>query len=223
MYIYLPSLKLASLNESICPHLFSLRPKLEQVFIFTDLNGSIRSARIYKIDKKSKSIDLTWIGESITKAAPESKIMIQAIPEKLYLEKLIEILPHTQVTELYLYYAHRSLQQSLALERLHKILIRSCEQAQNVFLPRINLVSDNDQLHSLLVSYSPIVLEASEQANTADKADMSSNKAVLVGPEGGFSDFELDKFGQLGLSFYSLGEIVYPSWLAGFSYFEQIK
>ncbi len=221
MYIYLPSLKISSLREKDCPHLFSLRPQLEQVFTFTDLNGNIRPAKIYKLDKKTKTVDLTWLGDIVTHETSKNRMLIQAIPEKLYLEKLFEILPHSQISEIYLYHSHRSLKQNINFERLQKILIRSCEQSENVFLPKLKMIANSEDLHRLLAANTPLVLEAEASKETKLSQNKIQNQAVLVGPEGGFSDFEIAEFKEVNLQFYSLGDIVYPSWLAGLCYFQQ--
>ncbi len=45
------------------------------------------------------------------------------------------------------------------------------------------------------------------------------NNNCLVGPEGGWSERELQEFQRLELEFVSIGTTVFPAWLAGFRYF----
>jgi RsmE family RNA methyltransferase len=139
MNIYLPTLKTGWISIDEARHLHSLRPKIGDIYSFTNLNGGFGQAKILEINKKLSSYNIEFL-EVETIQKPPEKILFQHQTDKLYLEKLMELMPIAGVTKIYIYSGDFSPKQNLQTERLTKILTRSCEQSQNLFLPEIELL-----------------------------------------------------------------------------------
>ncbi len=238
MYLYLPNpgqLGQNHLDKNLIQHFFSLRVKTGDVVKTTNLAGEINLIKIIEINKKSRVINYELIEKIITKKPKKKNILIQAIIDKLYLEKLVEILPLGGIDKLFLFISDYSPKQKINLERLDKILIRSCEQSETTWKPEIKIITKSE-IQSILQKFEPGVLHIYEMQNYLlgiedDKKSKKFNPknkqfnlfhdSIIVGPEGGWSNTEIQNFQNLGLDFIFLGKKVLPAWIAGFSYFSQ--
>jgi 16S rRNA U1498 N3-methylase RsmE len=238
MNFFVPKLVSQELSVLDSAHLWSMRVGVGDCFDCTDLCGNPAKLTVLSIDKKSKRIKIKI--DNLCKVIDSSAgVLFQAIPDKVYLDKLMEVLPlmggnlaslegdsnsgsnFVGVGKCFLFFADRSVKYSLNLDRLDKILIRSCEQSQKAYKPQLIFVESQSELQELINKHQPVVLDCQTIKNT-DSKDMQNStkiKSVLVGPEGGWSKQELEDFRAVELDFESLGSVVYPSWLAGFRYF----
>ena len=149
--------------------------------------------------------------------------LFQAQIDKLYLEKWVEILPFSRFNQVFVFWSDFGPPQKFNFERLEKILIRSCCQGELLYKPTVEFV-DKNKLEKLLVEFQPTVLDCEQSKLEKDvqktvnlknpKPENLQNQNYLIGPEGGFSQKEKKYFAELGLDFASLGQIIYPSWLA---------
>ncbi len=148
MYLYIPSLKSGLLSQTHSSHLHSLHPKLGDIYTFTNLDGSFAKAKIVEINKKLGEYKLEFL-EIETQIKPPEKILFQHQTDKLYLEKLAELAPIAAVTKIYIYNGSFSPKQNVQTERLNKILIRSCEQSHNLFIPEIEILDKKTWLEKI--------------------------------------------------------------------------
>lgn len=247
MFIYVSNINTKSICSPEVEHFFSLRLKVGEKIYANDFRGNISQIEILNIDRKSKKIDYKILRVKIfNKPKTLQKILLQAIPEKLYLEKLMEILPLSGVEKAVFFYTDFCLKQNLSLERLDRILIRSCEQSQTIFKPEIEFLP-KARLADLIKEFEPKVLDCPQiffnskegtqqneifEQNTEifktknpqpklETDSQTNSQAILVGPEGGFSQKEKKVFVENKLEIINLGELIYPAWLAGFAYFQK--
>ncbi|MBC7472373.1 MAG: RsmE family RNA methyltransferase [candidate division SR1 bacterium] len=218
MYFYHPTNNISQIDEEYTDHFFSMRVKIGDIILTTDLDGLKREIKITEIDKKSKTILFKILESSFENRKIEKNILFQAITDKIYLDKLVEIAPHANVDIIYLFYSERSPTHNFGIDRLERIIYRSCEQAQKLYKPDIEIV-DQISLAKLLDLYRPIVLEISHNTEALMNPENNYTQSVLVGPEGGWSTTEKNLYKKKGLLFESLGSIVYPAWLAGYTWF----
>jgi RsmE family RNA methyltransferase len=184
----------------------------------TDLKGLKRIIKIIEVDKRSRSIKFNTIETTRHERPNDKNILFQAVTDKVYLEKLVEIAPHANIDTVYLFSSDRSPISNHSLERLQRIMARSCEQAQKIFMPTIYEISF-EKVQKSLIEYMPTVLELDIKN---PQPDLENKKALLVGPEGGWSKEEINRFKEIGLPFGSLGDVVYPAWLAGYTWFAKL-
>jgi RsmE family RNA methyltransferase len=160
MHFYIPNLKAGVLNEAEAAHLFVMRVQENKTYRASDLNGRVCKILITKVDKKSKTIEFEQA--EIPKTTQfQPKTMFQAIPDKVYLDKLCEVLPLSGVTNLFLFYSQNSIEYPINKERITKILIRSCEQSEVAYHPKIIVLNQQD-LDVELKKHQPTVLDCNE-------------------------------------------------------------
>jgi RsmE family RNA methyltransferase len=246
MNIYLPILKSGWIDGNLVSHLHSLHPKIGDIYTFTNLNGSFTVGKILEINKKLSSYNIEFLGIHTTHK-PSEKVLFQHQTDKLYLEKLMELMPIAEVTKIYIYNGDFSPKQNLQTERLTKILIRSCEQSHNLFLPEIELLDKQTWLQKI-AEHKPKWLHQTagtevvvENFNSPEGDKQSTEQqypylgvvtevtgvvsgseqliSCLVGPEGGFSQKEEETYNNLKLEKVQLGLNILPAWLAGYTYF----
>jgi 16S rRNA (uracil1498-N3)-methyltransferase len=219
MYFYLPTESFSEISTIYADHFVSMRVKPGHIVRTTDLNGTLREIKITEIDKKANLIKFQIINSIIISKKKSQNILIQAITDKIYLEKLIEIAPHANIDIIYLFHSERSPIGSVSMDRLERILLRSCEQAEKAYKPKIKIIDKLSFLEKI-DSYKPVVLEIPNDINVnIFKLEKNNIWTILVGPEGGWSANELSLFENKKLAFDSLGSTVYPSWLAGYTWF----
>jgi len=207
MNIYLPILQSGWIDIDQSRHLHSLHPKIGDIYSFTDLNGSFGKGKILEINKKMSSYNISILG---VKTVPKSqeKILFQHQTDKLYLEKLVELMPIAGVTKIYIYCGDFSPKQNLQTQRLSKIIIRSCEQSHNLFLPEIIELKKEDWFQKIK-EYNPkwlhqiktLVENLNSRVGTVE-AIQSSGKPVS--PQGKAVE---EKYPYLGVKPQGLGVV----------------
>lgn len=214
MNFYLPNLNTKTVNNMESAHFFSMRVKVGDEVKLTNLKGQLQKVKITYVDKKIQKI--AWeVLKSETIKKPNGQVLFQASTDRIYLEKLAEILSFSGFSQIYLYQAERTPKQNIAIERLHKILIRGCELAELTWMPSLEIIKNEAEFEELLRIHKPVVLEQQDRKNNPLTARPN---ACLVGPEGGWGGKELKLFEVLNLHFKNLGSTVFPAWLAGFAW-----
>jgi 16S rRNA (uracil1498-N3)-methyltransferase len=202
-------------NEEI-NHFKSMRVKVGEIIEITNLKGTKAKIEIIEINRNYSELKFEIL-ETTKNTHPASKTLIQAITDKVYLEKLCEIAPMAGITEIKLFFSDRSIKQNVQIERLNKILIRACEQSETLFLPELKVI-DKSELEKIINEIKPIVL-ACYLGEEKLITKISTKNTCIVGPEGGWSEKELEYFKSQNMEFVSLGNTIFPAWLAGFRYF----
>ena len=213
------------LRGSIVDHLISTRIQSDQVFNITNLQGSRWQVKLIRIDKKFRTahislIEFEYIKRSI--AYPRiNNTLIQAQIDKSYLEKMFEILPFSLFDKVVLFRSQYSPKQEINLDRLDKILTRSLEQSEQVYKPEIIISQDSlnqlilnctkDNKLSLVLS-TQLTKSSIDNTNTTANVKTFDNEVVWIGPEGGWSQAELNLFNEQ-FRYINLGATIYPAWL----------
>jgi 16S rRNA (uracil1498-N3)-methyltransferase len=201
-------------------HLKSIRPKEGQILKITDLKGSIYKVKTTSYNFKT-GLGSFEIIEKIKTTNYPKKILIQCITDKLYLEKMMEVLPLAKISEIELVYSEFSPKQSLNPERLKLILIRACEQSECHTLPLLK-ISDKTLLEFNFLENTTYLELPEKEQTIKNQDDLKKDwQQIIVGPEGGFSKNEILNFQNMNLkpSFIDCG--VLPAWIAGYTYFIQ--
>lgn len=99
--------------------------------------------------------------------------------------------------------SERSEKKNLNIERLQKIIIEAAEQSGRATLP---VLHDITTLEDCLATYGEVNSIAWHiDAQKFVSQDLIEATGVYIGPEGGWSDRELDLFKSKGIKIYSLG------------------
>lgn len=221
MYFFSSNLKSPLVSDEV-NHLITCRIKSGEKIFLTNLQGRVLKVEITKIFKGKQPLASFKVLEEISVNKPLVKVLFQAKIDKLYLEKLVEILPIVEVSKLVLFPSKNSVKTSYNFPRIKRILKRSCLQTENPFLTEISEMSFQEAL-SLMIKQKTLVLEKNPNFEKIKNSEISTScYSAVVGPEGGFTEEELKIFEGQGLKFCSLGQKVFPAWLAGFSFFQNI-
>jgi RsmE family RNA methyltransferase len=220
-YIFYPNYKLnEALQGDAAAHLFSMRPEIGEVLNLVDFQGWRHEICITACNKKERYYETKHNSSEFKARKDNQHILIIGITSKEYQEKLFEILPFCCFNKVIMYQSDHSQLgvESVKLDRLNKILQRSGEQSQRLYLPKIELWKKQEVEKIIIekrMSKSQIfTLSITEMYNSEflfDSINPSLSSYFFVGPEGGFSNREnkLLKDTQK----INLGSIVYPAWL----------
>ena len=215
-YYFVSNIKSLQINSIQTERLFSMRVEKGHKVNLTDLNGTVTKVKITNLNKKQLIIDYEILEENfLTLEEYWSKTnklnLFQATLDKLYMEKLFEILPHSDFRNIYFFEAEFSQKQNVNLERLNKILIRSLEQSQSLYKPQISFI-EKTKLLELINQHNPTFLNC-QTKNGLAKIETNAISSYLIGPEGGWSQKEIELFKELNLNEVDLGSKIYPAWL----------
>ncbi len=139
-------------------------------------------------------------------------VLLQSIIKKDHFEWVVEKATELGVTDIYPVVSERSEKKSLNIERLHKIAKEASEQSGRGDVPSISdILSLNEVLAmDFIKQYKVMVLDPKGKPyNKIDLAtSVGGDAAIFIGPEGGWSDRELEMFQDQGLNVVSIGERV---------------
>ena len=214
MLFYIQNPEQGTVKNEDFNHLRSHRLQLKDKFWATNLQGSLYECQISKLDKKSSEANFDILSLKISPIQLQ-KILVQAIPDKLYLDKLVEVATFAGFQEIILFASDFSPSYNPNLLRLKKISRSASLLSEQLFEPQIKILDKNTSDFQTYLTQAAIILE--QFGEIADSQIKSTNiENIIVGPEGGWSPKELDWFRELDLKLVSLDSAkVYPAWLAG--------
>ncbi len=182
---------LFSLNEDESKHILKvLRLNKNDCIKITDGKGNLFICKIYQLQKKRCIVK---ISEKKHIKNTNNNLHIAIAPTKKidrfewFVEKAVEI-GISEITPIICRYSERK---KVKTERLEKIIIAAMKQSLKVYKPNINLpqkfenfIKKNNNKNKYIA-----YCKATKLINS-----INSNKNILflVGPEGGFADFEID-------------------------------
>ena len=123
---------------------------------------------------------------------------------ELAVEKCTEI----GVTEIHPIISERSEKKDLNLERLNKIVKEASEQSGRVTLPEVFEITDLEKAVSQAIKDNKTCVVFHTDVNQTKSPNISNNIAIFIGPEGGWTDKEMDLFKKNSFQIHSLGQNV---------------
>lgn len=185
----------------------TLRLKPGDAIAVTDGRGNRHSAIITASDGKLSTFRIT--GTRTTPPRPFS-IRICVAPTKSpdriewFVEKAVEI----GVERISFFFGRHSERRVLKLERIEKIAAAAMKQSLQSYLPRIDDAVPFDELLQTVLEPQRFIAHLPDNeppVNLANVATPSGNYAVLIGPEGDFSDSEIQEVSAAGFRMVTLG------------------
>ncbi len=129
--------------------------------------------------------------------------LVFCIPKKDKFELILEKCTEIGITDFYPVISDRTIKTNINIERAHKIIQEASEQAQRLDTPTLHTIS---KLDDILDELKPIVFDV-EGEQYLGRSEVGRSE-VLIGPEGGFSQRELNLFKEKNLTTYRLGNTV---------------
>ena len=215
--IYLPKINFSDtliLSEEAIYHQLTrvLRSRVWNTFIFFD--GENLIDHLYEItDINSREVALNKL-ETIEKTSENTTEinLFQARPNKLSkIEYILQKGVEVWVANFCIYRSDRSQELRISdskQQRLEKIIKEAVEQSNRNIIPKLRIL---DEMNFDIVSGEDVYLHTSLQASLNLKDIQISSQESLniwVGPEGGFSDQEIQNFNERNFKKLYLGDRV---------------
>lgn len=185
-----------------------LRKKIGDVIMITNGKNQLFDAEIIAINKKSTSLKAI---SKIEHAAEKNNLTIVIAPTKnlarieWFVEKSVEI----GIDAIYFFISQNSERRNFTIERLQLKAISAMKQSLRTKLPdMIDLGSYTDALKANWSAFDQkyIAHIDENQIDMASAVNTKLNTIVWIGPEGGFTQKEVEKAKQIQFKPVSLGK-----------------
>ncbi|UTC24625.1 16S rRNA (uracil(1498)-N(3))-methyltransferase [Candidatus Comchoanobacter bicostacola] len=176
-------------------HVRALRLRLNDPLVLFDGLGNQCAAQIAYHDRKQTKLNVDP-SSYIFKKPLHGLRLVLGVPKFSTLEFIIQKATELGVSAIVLLpmeHTPVAINQSVWEKkkvRWEKIMIAACEQSQQVHIPKLLFQTVDDYLKEDVVRY--VFTQHAEKR----VGQLLAPCDVIVGPEGGFSDFELSNFGQ---------------------------
>ena len=177
----------------------------DKVILF-DGSGFEYETEILSLNKKE--ILLKVIGKEERKDGSKKVSLYLSLIKKGNFELAIEKCTEIDVTEIHPIISERSEKKDLNLERLNKIVKEASEQSGRVTLPEVFEITDLEKAVSQAVAEGKVCIVFHTEVNQTENPIKSNNVAIFVGPEGGWTDKEMEMFKKNNFQILSLGQNV---------------
>lgn len=177
------------------------------------LNGKIGEG-VYEPPSASQLGYIHSLNLSFSAPVPLPIILVMALPRPNMLKRTLQNITAMGVKELYLIHSakvEKSYWQSPVLETnsINEGLMQGLEQAKDTLMPRWSLIPRfrpfvEDQLPDLLKGREGLL--AHPYAVASCPIDIQKSCVLALGPEGGWNEFEVDKWLEAGMESVHLGE-----------------
>ena len=199
---------LAFFTEEEARHTHVLRKKIGDILDFVDGKGSIYKGEIIDISKKQCTLSILEHTPSYNER--KFRLHIAIAPTKninrfeWFLEKATEI-GIEQITPLL---CDRSERKKIRTDRLNKILLSAMKQSIKASLPQLNELTDFRDFIQTQNSDSKFIAYCNDDdlKNLKEEYSNGENVTILIGPEGDFSQKEVELAIQNGFRGISLGK-----------------
>lgn len=182
--------------------------------------------KVLRINKKEeficiyKDLELTCILEDLKIKVVDYKkfeinknkkiTLIQAVPKNKKVSMILQKVTELDVDEIVLWQSKRSTSKLSEFhkkkDRLNKIIIEACEQSRRNDIPELFFINDLDEYD--FSKAKTIVLyenEKQKKLNEAISECGAENINVVIGPEGGITNEEIETFIKKGATIATLG------------------
>lgn len=157
----------------------------DEVKVFNGM-GLLGQGRVEDLGKREMSISLDEVEE---KTPYSSSNLIIGIPKKEYLESIIRSAIQIGVSQISLVTTDYTPWKYKYYERLEKVMESTLIQCENPYLPSIK---EYNSLGEALDEHEGSILAFSTEVSVFEGKDHGHNTSLLIGPEGGFSEREIE-------------------------------
>jgi 16S rRNA (uracil1498-N3)-methyltransferase len=210
---YNPSVTTFTLDEDTSRHIIQvLRMKMNDEVQLTDGKGTLLTAEI--TDDHKKHCEVRVINsESVTAADKKITIAISLLKNTSRFEWFLEKATEIGVTEIVPLICHRTEKQKFRIDRMQQILVSAMLQSKQVWLP----VLAEPVKYMEYIKYQKEGEKFIAHCLETDKRSLhsSSKSQILIGPEGDFTQDEIDAAIQNGFKPVTLGDTRLRSETAG--------
>jgi len=188
-----------------------LKSKADDSLFCGLINNNMGKGTISKINSAKIEIKINL---NQLPPTPLPLILILALPRPKMLKRIIESSTTLGVKKIYLinsWRVEKSFWQSPVLnnENLNKVLISGLEQAKDTIMPQIfkkQLFTPFVKQELADISKGSLCITAHPKATTPCPMDINQQTTLVIGPEGGFINKEIETLEQIGFQTVNLGK-----------------
>lgn len=155
------------------------------------------TARLLTLDKKVAEFEVISIEEG--KVSDRNITLCAALIKKDNFEIIIQKAVEIGVSTIIPIISDRSEKKFLNIDRANKIIIEACEQCGRVDIPILGMPISFDNALSALPKDSTIIGFEPKGIPFDAKIFSKKNPVIFIGPEGGWTDEEIDKMSKVGI------------------------
>ncbi len=189
-----------------------LRMSAGEELLVSDGVGAWARCEITSISKKSVNLKILEKGSEPVSAFNIS--VLQALPKSDRTKEMIELLTAAGVTEIYPWQSGRTIGKDS--EKWEVAAIEASKQTRRFYIPKVSEKLDTTKAIDLAKSFDQVLI-CHESATTqiSEVVTNSIKTLIVIGPEGGLTDDELEQFENIGGKVIKLGRPVLRSAHAG--------
>lgn len=183
--------------------------------------------RIDSIDKQEVKVKLLEI-LAVNNESPIQVYLYQGLPKSSKMDLIVQKATELGVMEITPIITDRvvvknELGEFKKVDRWKRIALEACKQCKRTLIPKINTPIEFDELINILKDMDLVVVPYENEKgfgirNTIKNLQDRNIKkvAVVIGPEGGYEESEIEKFKQIGADIVTLGPRILRTESAGF-------
>ncbi len=186
-----------------------LRQKETDEIDVTDGKGNMFRCSILEANPKKTKLQVLTKQEAYGK--PDRIVSVAIAPTKnidrteYFVEKAVEI----GISEISFVQTSNSERKHLKLERLKRIAVSGMKQSLKAYLPRMNdLMPLSQYLNELSAhaTHQKFIAHLSDDSVALEKKKIGNNIQILIGPEGDFTEEEIEKARAKNFELVSMGQ-----------------
>ena len=194
----------------------TLRAKTGDTLITGEINGPKGTSRVQHIDKQTVSFDTITHNQQQSRPGID---LIMALPRPIMLKRVLAQVATFGVNHLFIINSNRveksffssSILQS---EKIERRLLDGLEQASATALPTVSIHTRfrpfiEDVLPEQMTNYSHTALahpNARDALHDIIPHNTTGHILLVIGPEGGWVEYEVSQFAALGIASFGMGE-----------------
>lgn len=196
-----------------------LRMSAGEVFMLSDGQGKWSKVKIFAVKKKSLEVEVMETGAQ--DPLEISFTVVQALPKGDRLKECIELLTEAGVDTIVPWSAQRSIGKAeKGVEKLHVTAREASKQSRRFFIPQVTDVANTSKVVELIAQHDLILVFHESATNKVSeivtrKYYESQNVMIIIGPEGGITNEELELFKSAGAKVALMGRPILRSAHAG--------
>ena len=177
----------------------------EEIFV-TDGNGNLAKGNLV-FEGKKVSLDVTEIKQNLPDFSPKLHIAIAPTKNIDRIEFFLEKATEMAVSEVTLIQTEKTERKNLNIEKLRKQSVSASKQSLRFHFPIITDLTKFSDFIKTLDPKSTFVAHCNENLERIDLKEINPEKNItfLIGPEGDFSDKEIQFLAERGIKAVSLG------------------
>jgi len=196
-----------------------LRMSAGEVFMLSDGQGKWSKVKIFAVKKKSLEVEVIETG--IQDPLEMSFTVVQALPKGVRLKECIEMLTEGGVDTIIPWSAQRSIGKAeKGIEKLQVTAREASKQSRRFFIPEVTDVVNTSKVVELIAQHDLVLVFHESATNKVSeivtrKYYESQNVMIIIGPEGGITNEELELFKSAGAKVALMGRPILRSAHAG--------